>query len=96
MKKHLQTMSFIVVSLFVFGCSSQPDKAQEVSRTYYQAWEKDIGYAQVVRSGNTLHLSGITGEGATFKQQLHHIYQQIQTILADFNATTSHITKEVI
>jgi len=96
MQKYLHFLILIVVSLLIFGCSSQPDRAQQMSRTYYQSWEKDIGYAQVFRVGNTLHLSGITGEGETLEQQLHHIYQQIQTILTDFNATTNHISKEVI
>lgn len=67
-----------------------------IDRKHYGDWEKDIGYAQVVKVGNTLYISGLTSEKTTFDEQLDDIYQNITKILADYQLTTAAIVKETI
>lgn len=79
--------------LFVFGCTNT---SHTLERKNYHAWENDIGYAQVVKSGSTLYISGITSEKIAFDQQVDDIYQTIKSILNDYNVGTDAIVKEVI
>jgi 2-iminobutanoate/2-iminopropanoate deaminase len=79
--------------IFLFGCASTD---LVIERKNYHSWESDIGYSQVVRANNTLYISGITSEEATFENQLDDIYNTIKKILADYNVGTSAIVKEVI
>jgi enamine deaminase RidA (YjgF/YER057c/UK114 family) len=68
----------------------------EVQREYIHPWEKEIGYAQVVRHGNILYLSGITGSGATVEEQMTHIYGEIGQILAAHGLDSRSIVKETL
>ncbi|MCL1123646.1 RidA family protein [Shewanella surugensis] len=67
-----------------------------IERKHYYPWETDIGYSQVVKVNNTLYLSGMTSEKATFDSQMDDIYRSIKTILADYNVGMDAIVKEVI
>lgn len=79
--------------IFLFGCASTN---QVIERKNYHSWENDIGYSQIVMDNNTLYISGITSEEATFKNQIDDIYSTIKKILADYNVGTNAIVKEVI
>jgi len=68
----------------------------EIQREYHNPWEKEIGYAQVVRHGDVLYLSGITGEGATVAAQMTAIYGEIEKILKSHNLSSSAIITETI
>ena len=68
----------------------------EIQREYLNPWEKEIGYAQVVRHGDILYLSGITGEGATVAEQMTGIYSNIGKILKSHNLSTNAIITETI
>lgn len=92
----LDLLAFITVFLLFSGCSSSAVQETVFERKHYNTWEKDIGYSQVIRVGNTLHVAGITGDGDTFGEQLESIYDQIEKILSDYGADTSNISKEVI
>jgi len=80
-------------SAFLFGCAATE---QVIERKNYHSWEDDIGYSQVVAANNTLYISGITSEEATFENQIDDIYNTIKKILADYNVETNAIVKEVI
>ena len=80
-------------SLFLFGCATTN---QAIERKNYHTWENDIGYSQVVKTHNTLYISGITSEETTFENQIDDIYNTIKKILADYDVGTNAIVKEVI
>lgn len=80
------------VAVLVAGGSA----AAQVQREYVHPWEKEIGYAQVVRHGNTLYLSGITSSGATVEEQMTHIYGEIGQILAARGLDSRAVVKETI
>lgn len=88
--------AFMLCGGLFTGCATNTYQAQEIERKHYGDWEKDVGYTQVVRVGSQLHISGIGGKGSTLEEQFQSIYQKTGDILSDYQATTSHIIKEVI
>ena len=89
-------MPLFAMVLLMGDLVSAEDSASKIERKHYQPWEKDVGYTQVVRVGNTLYLSGVTGDGSSIAQQLDNVYRTVTTILLDFDATTASIVKETI
>jgi len=68
----------------------------QIEREYVNPWEKEIGYAQVVRHGDTLYLSGITASGASVAEQMTAIYGQIGKILKSRGLDSAAILSETI
>ena len=97
-------MKLIYALLLVIITSSctttQTDKYDNtvipIERKHYGSWEKKIGYTQVVKVGNRLLISGLTGEGATMKEQVKSVYQTLEKILKDYNTDSSRIVKELV
>ncbi len=58
--------------------------------------EKEWGYAQAVRVGNTLYLSGTTGRGATMADQVKNAYERIRRTLEHFGADFGDVVKETV
>jgi enamine deaminase RidA (YjgF/YER057c/UK114 family) len=66
--------------------------------------EKELGFAQAVRSGNTLYVSGTCAVGldnkvvapGDMRGQLEHIYRIITMALAAHGASFEHVVKEMI
>ena len=77
------------------GSPSHP-KREQIERKYYGDWEAEYGYTQVVKVGNTLHVSGITGQGETMEEQIHSVYTYLNKILTDYGVTSDNIVKETI
>lgn len=98
----VKTLALTALSVTLLsGCvlnhtSKQTPLTDDIERHYFNNWEKQIGYAQVVRVGNTLHVSGVVGGGATLAAQLDNVYREIGDILLKFNATPDDIVKEVL
>ncbi len=67
-----------------------------VQREYLHPWEKEIGYAQVVRHGKTLYLSGVTSNGPTLETQMTAVYGEIGRILKAHGLDSRAIVKETI
>lgn len=86
----------IVTSACVVNHTSKPDDSTAIERHYFNDWETEIGYAQAVRDGNILYVSGIPAGGKDMPEAMQKAYQRISDVLAKFGATPDHITKEVI
>lgn len=82
----------LVTTLLLISC---PALAQ-VERDYINPWERDIGYAQIVRHDDTLYLSGITANGATLAEQMTAIYGEIDRILKTRSLDSTAIVRETI
>lgn len=96
MALNLQTALLITVSIFVQGCSLHGERTGALERKHYGEHEAAIGYTQAVRRGNELYLAGITADGESLGDQLTGIYDTIERILSDFDATTADIVTETI
>lgn len=88
--------TLITFGVLAGGCSSQGEQLSSIERKQYGEHEAAIGYTQAVRTGNTLYLAGLTSEGETVASQLVGIYDNIERILSDYDATTADIVRETI
>lgn len=60
-----------------------------------EAVEKDIGYCQALRSGNTLHISGVVAEGR-MDAAVGSAYAQLKQILEANGLTFANVVKETV
>src|ERR671939_1056425 len=68
------------------------------------SWEKEYGYSQAVKVGDTIYVSGqvshddkgnIVGPG-NMEMQMRQAYANIQKVLAQYGATIDNIVDEVL
>ena len=59
------------------------------------SWEQDIGYAQAVRVGNTLYVSGSVGAG-DMPTAIKGAYGELSRTLAAYHLSFAHVVKENI
>src|SRR5262245_35422263 len=68
------------------------------------SWEKEYGYSQAVKVGNTIYLSGqvshndegtLVGPG-DMKAQMRQAYRNIEKVLGQYGATMDNIVDEVV
>ncbi len=69
--------------------------AQELKKEKFNLgpWENEIGYAQAVRVGNTLHISGSVGAGP-MDQAIDQAFGTIRRTLAHYGLDFRHVVKE--
>lgn len=91
----LHDLSFFIAFAALVG-SAPNVSAQSLERIHIHPYEKDIGYAQIVRQGDHLYISGIVGEGDSLEAQMLDIYRQLGQMLAPYGADTRHIVREVV
>lgn len=61
-----------------------------------KAGEEEVGYAQAVKVGSTIYVSGSVGEGKDMRTQLRQAYEAIGKSLAKYGATFQNVVKENI
>lgn len=86
-------------SLLLLGLLSAPALAADavpLERHSLGSWEADIGYAGVVRDGDTLHVSGIACEGVDMQAAVRACYRELTGILRRFGADSSQVVKETL
>jgi len=83
--------------LFLFAILSTAVIAQEKHREKFNLgpWENDIGYAQAVRVGQTVYVSGTVGQGE-MPDAIKQAYEGIIRTLAAFHLTMVDVVKENI
>lgn len=73
-------------------------------RTFGMPWEKQYGYVQAVKVGDTIYVSGqlshddegnIVGE-SNMEIQMRQTYANAKKILAEFGATLDNVVEEVL
>ena len=96
MQPFIIRITLLALITLLSACSHCNKQTTGLQRVYYNTWERDIGYAQVVREGNRLYVSGIASDAKDFDSQLQEIYSNISKILADNHLDTSAILKETI
>ncbi len=84
-----------VTALLLSGCASvgSPPRATCFHRD--EAIEKDIGFCQAVRSGSTLHVSGVAGAG-NMDSAARSVYARLTQILAANGLSPSNVVKETV
>lgn len=77
---------------------------EKVTKNFGVPWEKEYGYSQSVKVGDTIYLAGqvshddkgnIIGPG-NMEAQMRQAYLNIQKLLAQYGATTENLVDEIL
>jgi len=81
--------------LLMLTILSAPLPAQDLHKEKFNLgpWENDVGYAQAVRVGNTLYVSGSVGAGE-MPQAIDQAFGSIKATLAHYGLDFRHVVKE--
>ena len=74
------------------------------TKSFGMPWEKEYGYAQAVKVGDTIHVSGQVSHDdrgnivglRDMEAQMRQAYTNIQKLLAQYGATIDNIVDEVL
>jgi enamine deaminase RidA (YjgF/YER057c/UK114 family) len=74
-----------------------PSPANAIAKEKFnldKAGEDEVGYAQAIKVGSTIYVSGSVGEGKDMRTQLRQAYESIGKSLAKYGATFQNVVKE--
>jgi len=90
-------MRLLLISLATFLVAScAQNTPTKIIRYTINPWEKDIGYTQVVQTGNTYYISGVTCGGPNYQDAVTVCYKELEKILARYQLGPDSIVKENI
>tara|TARA_R110000868_G_scaffold160210_9_gene389620 strand:- start:836 stop:1270 length:435 start_codon:yes stop_codon:yes gene_type:complete len=92
MASNIKITILVVSAMLLAGCSQY----HNIERKNYYSWENEYGYAQVVKAGNTLYISGIASNKPNMPEQIQEIYTYITRILNDYGVDSDALVKQVI
>jgi 2-iminobutanoate/2-iminopropanoate deaminase len=78
------------------GCAAAPRQAPMTLHYENERIEKAVGYAQAVRAGEWLFVSGTIGRGVTLDEQMKAAYARIEKTLAQHGARFEHVVRETV
>jgi len=84
-----------LITLFLLAMIATALPAQDLRKEKFNlgSWEDQIGYAQAVRVGNTLYISGSIGSG-TMPEAINAAFGAIKQTLAHHGLDFRHVVKE--
>ena len=85
----------LAVLLLLSGCASVGPQPQRTCFHRSEAIETDIGFCQALRSGNTLHVSGIAGEG-NMDSAVRSVYARLKQTLEANGLSFADVVKETV
>lgn len=88
----MKIISLIIITLGLMACSSPAT----IKRTHVAAFEKQIGYTQVVQHGDRLYISGIAVAGPDMEQAVDKAYTNLQYILQQHGSSMGLVVKELL
>lgn len=92
--KSLSGLFVILIALNISGmCQNSGQLLKKDKFNLDKAGEDKIGYAQAVKIGNTIYVSGAVGWGK-MADALKLVYDEIDKTLKNYNATFSNVVKE--
>jgi len=83
----------LLVALLLSGCASVIPPPQRSCFHESAEIEKDIGFCQALRSGNTLHVSGVAADG-TMDSAVRSAYGRLKQVLAANGLSFANVVKE--
>lgn len=89
----MKQIILLFVTLSSFFASAQNNISKEKYHWGTVRQDTTYGYAGVVKTGNTLYLSGVTSAG-DFATQVKNIYTVLENNLKKFGATFQNVVKE--
>lgn len=83
----------VVAAVLLSGCASMAPPQQRSCFHQSEAIEKDIGFCQALRSGNTLHVSGVAAQG-NMDAAVRSAYARLQRVLEANGLSFANVVKE--
>jgi 2-iminobutanoate/2-iminopropanoate deaminase len=83
----------LLIALLPWIVLAQDGKLKKEKFHFDEAGENDIGYAQAVKVGNTIYVSG-TVSGGSMDQSVKNVYNDLLKTLKHYGADFSHVVKE--
>jgi 2-iminobutanoate/2-iminopropanoate deaminase len=83
----------LLIALLPWFVLAQDTKIKKQKFNINKAIEDTIGYAQAVKVGNTLYISGSVGAGE-MKNAVKNVYNVLSKTLAAYGANFQHVVKE--
>jgi 2-iminobutanoate/2-iminopropanoate deaminase len=79
------------------GCDSVDSSSAAAQRECFhlESYEQDIGYCQAVRVGDTLHVSGTTGEGE-MPAAVQSVYETLRRTLSAHGLGFADVVRETV
>jgi 2-iminobutanoate/2-iminopropanoate deaminase len=96
---HSTLVVFIIALALSSLCAQSPSPTRILAKEKFnldKTGEDDVGYAQAVKVGSTIYVSGSVGEGKDMPAQLRQAYESIGKSLAKYGATFQNVVKENI
>lgn len=87
--------TLLLAPLLLLGCASIAPQPQATCFHSNEAVERDIGFCQALRSGNTLHVSGVAGAG-NMDSAVRSVYSRLTRILEANGLSPSNVVKETV
>ncbi len=81
--------------LLLSGCATTAPQAQRACFHQNKAMETDIGYCHALRSGNTLHISGVVGQG-NMDAAVRSVYERLDKTLQAQGLSFANVVKETV
>lgn len=93
-------LALLAAALAWSACASAQDKPADtalVKKVCHQgtAFEKEVGYCNTVRIGNTLYVSGAAAPGP-MPDAVKNVYGSLKRTLASHGLTLAHVVKETV
>jgi 2-iminobutanoate/2-iminopropanoate deaminase len=85
----------LAVLLSLPGCTSVVSQTQRSCYHAAEQIEKEIGFCQAIRSGSTLHVSGVTAGGA-MDSAIRSVYLQLEEILKANDLSFADVVRETV
>ena len=92
-KQMNRRLAVVAILLDIAGCASIPPAARTSCFHRNEAVETDIGFCQSVRSGNTLYISGIAGQG-DMAAAIRSVYDRLKLTLEANKLSFANVVKE--
>lgn len=84
--------TLLLTSFRSFGQDTQKNIVKEKFHFNKQA-EQELGYAQAIKVGNTIYISGTVSTG-DMAAQVKQVYERLQKTLEHYGAGFNHVVKE--
>ncbi len=92
----MRTIVLILAALLPAGCAGTPAVQSASAHSCFhrnEAVEKEIGYCQAVRRGNTLYITGVPGQGE-MPAAARSVYDRLKLVLEANGLSFADVVKE--
>jgi enamine deaminase RidA (YjgF/YER057c/UK114 family) len=85
----------VFAALLLPACASLGPPGERTCFHRSEAIEKEIGFCQAVRSGTTLHVSGVAGQGS-MDAAIRSVYGRLKQVLEANGLSFANVVKETV